>query len=186
MIATHYSDFEKYGCPNCGCDSAIQGSFICYGETIATCQHCKFQFYLMPDNKTIPNSQIGTGRKDSTGKDILEPPILCEHPRKSINKWHYERPDIRPENGGEYWKPRGIGYDLSGFVKSKQAGERLLEIVKEILGKDNPDTYLDYRESEPNWIQFKFQKSEFNLEKLYNMTENTGIITKEIIKGCKL
>ena len=186
MLAIHYSDFEKFGCPNCGCDSAIRGSFISYGETTGTCQHCKMQFYLLPDGRGTANCQIGTGRVDANGKSILESPIVCTHPRKPYPAWHYEKPDVKPNGGGEYWKPRGIGYDLSGFVKSKQAGERLLETVKKILGKDNPETYLDYRESEPNWIQFKFQKSEFNLEKLYDLTQETGIITEEIIKECKL
>ena len=55
-------------------------------------------------------------------------------------------------------------YDLSGFVKSKQAGERLLEIVKKVLDNSEPKSWLDYRPSEPEWIQFKFNGEEFNLK----------------------
>lgn len=183
MIGINYSDYEKYGCPNCGCDSAIAGHFISYGEQTGTCQHCNLTFVLMPNGRKITNTKFGTGRKEKDGRDIMEIIRCAEHPRLGFSKWKYERPDVKPEYG-EYWSPRGIGYDLSGFVKSKQAGERLLNLVKEILGKDNPDTWLDYRESEPNWIQFKFQNSEFNLEKLYELTKETGIITKEIIKDC--
>lgn len=47
---------------------------------------------------------------------------------------------------------------------SKLAGERLTRLVKYVLNTDEP--HLDYREFEPNWIQFKFQKEEFNLELL--------------------
>ena len=80
-----------------------------------------------------------------------------------------------------------IGYDLSGFVKSKPAGERLLELTKEVLGKEKPDSWLDWREDEPEWIQFKFQKNEFDLEKLRNaVIENDFIISKEILMKCRV
>ena len=139
----------------------------------------------MPDGRKITYTQFGTGRKEKDGRDIMEIIRCSEHPRLGFAKWKYERPDLKPAEG-EYWSPRGIGYDLSGFVKSKQAGERLLLNVKEVLGKENPETWLDYREREPNWIQFKFQSSEFDLNKLYNATKETGIITKEIIQNCKI
>lgn len=41
----------------------------------------------------------------------------------------------RKENTG------GVGYDLSGFVKTKAAGERILAMVHE--GTDKCETYLD-------------------------------------------
>ena len=95
-------------------------------------------------------------------------------------------PDIRPESGeGEYWSSRGPGYpDISGFVKSKQAGERIDKMVSEIIG-DNHKSWLDYRETEPTWIQYKFHQDEFDLEMLDKLSkENNGIITKDIIKKC--
>lgn len=47
--------------------------------------------------------------------------------------------------------------------------------------------FLDYRPSEPTWIQFKFQKEEFDLDMLDALSrENGGVITKEIIESCKL
>ena len=97
-------------------------------------------------------------------------------------------PDIRPESGGEYWQSRGASsFDISGFVKSKKAGERLLRFVKYILEKDETKTWLDYREHEPNWIQFKFSAEEFDVEKLDKMSrDNDGILTEEIIKACVL
>lgn len=72
----------------------------------------------------------------------------------------------RPEEG-EYWNSKGVGYDLSGFVKTKKAGERILAMVHEVLGTTECKTFLDYRPSEPTWIQFKFQKEEFDLDMLY-------------------
>lgn len=76
---------------------------------------------------------------------------------------------------------------LSGFVKTKKAGERILAMVHEVLGTTECKTFLDYRPSEPTWIQFKFQKEEFDLDMLDALSrKNGGVITKEIIEKCKL
>lgn len=75
------------------------------------------------------------------------------HPRSGIPAWHWEPKDVRPDEG-EYWSSRGVGYDLSGFVRTKAAGERILAMVHEVLETDKCESYLDYRPSEPTWIQF--------------------------------
>lgn len=96
--------------------------------------------------------------------------------------------DKRPDQPfAEYWKSRGASTsDVSGFVNTKQAGERLLRMVKLILEKDETETWLDWRESEPEWIQFKFSANEFDVEKLSKMAqENDNIMTIDIIKECK-
>ena len=99
-------------------------------------------------------------------------------------KLFYVAPDSKPEIG-EYWRSRGIGYDLSGFVVSKLAGERLTRLVKYVLNTDEPLSHLDYREYEPNWIQFKFQKEEFNLELLDKLArENENIVNEAILRQC--
>lgn len=92
-----------------------------------------------------------------------------------------ERPPV-----GEYWKSRGAStFDVSGFITSKAAGLRLLRMVKYILETDEPKTFLDYREFEPNWIQFKFSAEEFDVEKLDEMaTANNNIITEQIVRQC--
>lgn len=186
MIAISFSDYKKYGCPNCGCDFVVAGNFSGGGTTTGTCEECKLEFVLLSEGVETSKVGFGTGRKDENGKEIFEYPKRIEHPRIGIPAHKYEWPDPRPEYG-EYWTSRGIGYDLSGFVKSKKAGERLLEMVKEVLGKDDPKTWLDWREHEPKWIQFKFQSNEFDLEKLDKMArENDNIITKEILMECKL
>lgn len=98
----------------------------------------------------------------------------------------YSDPDIRPEYG-EYWKSRGVGGgECSGFVNTKEAGERIMRYIKAILETDTPKTRLDYREHEPNWIQLKFSEDEFDLELLDSMTTNNdNVITYEIMVKCK-
>lgn len=139
-------------------------------------------------------------------KDIYEVPVFIEYNNSlhlmrvvssGVNhctfgtdkgeKLIFTAPDSRPEVG-EYWKSRGVSiYDCSGFVVSKLAGERLLRLVKYVLETDTPKSWLDFRENEPNWIQFKFKKEEFDLEKLDKLSkEANGIITEEILRKCKL
>lgn len=186
MIAVSNSDFFTYGCPNCGCDTAIHGNFIFHGTTTGTCEECHMEFVILPDGIEKSKAGFGTNRKDADGNTIFEYPKRIPHPRHGIPKHAYEWPDPRPENGGEYWNSRGIGYDLSGFVKSKQAGERLLAMVKRILGKETPASWLDYRPHEPKWIQFKFQESEFDLKKLHDSAKkNNGVLTLEILRQCR-
>jgi hypothetical protein len=187
MILVAFEDFEKYGCVNCGCDRITAGSFMFDGETTLTCKCCDFTFAIAPKGRMTSKIGYGVKRVGIKGEyTVTEHLPVTPHPRTGIPKWHYENPDIKPENGGEYWSPRGVGYDLSGFVKSKQAGERLYALVKNILNKDEPETWLDYRENEPNWIQFKFSKNEFDIEKMYELTKDTKVITEDIIRSCVL
>lgn len=188
MIAVKSSEKDKFGCPNCGCDRLVRDSCYCGNQVGGTCKSCGLHYMIVHDSLTQNDISIsyGTGRKDENGNDIMEKPIIIPHPRMNMSKWHYELPDVKPEDG-EYWNSRGIGYDLSGFVKSKQAGERLLQMVKDVLGKDDPKTWLDYREFEPEWIQFKFQSSEFDLEKLDKLSREKGnVVTKDILQECRI
>ena len=187
MLAINCEEAVKYGCPNCGCDSWIRDNTYRANQPSGKCKSCGVAYQIFAEGITESSVGFGTNRKDYNGKQIFEYPKLIPHPRRGIPQWHYEEPDIRPESGGEYWNSRGIGYDLSGFVKSKQAGERILLLVKEVLGKDEPASWLDYRKNEPSWIQFKFQKTEFDLKKLDDMTRSNGnIITKDILVSCKI
>lgn len=97
----------------------------------------------------------------------------------------FEPKDERPAVG-EYWKSRGAStFDVSGFVTSKAAGLRLMRMVRYILDTDEPKTWLDYREHEPNWIQFKFSAEEFDVEKLDEVSRaNGGVITEQILRDC--
>lgn len=171
--AIRIGEFEKWGCPICGSDysySSMSGG----GAAHVTCGECGHSYILV--NDSLDEVPFKSGKGEMSAGTVL----IIDHPRKGIEKHKYKAPDIRPDGEGEYWKPRGIGYDLSGFVKSKEAGERIVAMFEKALGK-KPETWLDYRESEPNWIQVKVQDSEADLEKLYELTKETGIITYDII-----
>jgi len=186
-IALKQNEYKLHGCPVCGCTTSISDS--CYISNCGglTCRECNTHFFIVHEEAKQENITISysSGDKDSNGKDIMFTPIIINHPRKAIIGHKFIYPDIRPEGEGEFWNARGIGYDLSGFVKSKQAGERLLEIVKKVLNNKNPKSWLDWREYEPEWIQFKFQEEEFNLKELQKMAkQNNNILTEEILMNC--
>lgn len=216
MIAVNYSDYEKYGCVNCGCD-------FCYSDHISgsttpvICGECNTRFVIIDDDFHI--STLGFSKKDYDGvvikennngmyltkADILKArngiaiektndkdfiyPVACSHPRKGILKHKFVRPDVRPEDGiGDFCIPRGVGYDLACFVKSKEAGKRITEMINEINKEyDNKEfsCHLDYRESEPLWIQVKIDyPSVEKAELLHNLIiENDNIITEEIVRN---
>ncbi len=94
--------------------------------------------------------------------------------------------DKRPEGGGEFWQSRGpSSFDVSGFVVSKEAGERIMRYVRAVLEKDKTETWLDWRKFEPKWIQLKFSADEFDCEMLDKLCrKNHDIITYEILRKC--
>lgn len=175
MFGIHWNDYEKFGCPFCGSDYAFS-NVRCGNEVPATCGECKKAFVLLPDELDV--SSMGFYDKNNELYHVE----AVEHPRMGIPKHKFHAPDVRPSEGGEYWRPRGIGYDLSGFVKSKEAGERIVQMFEKALGR-KPNTWLDYRPSEPTWIQVKVAKEDADLDKLYALTQETGVITQEIINS---
>ena len=114
--------------------------------------------------------------------------ITTPHPRKGIKKHPLVVPDIRPENGiGEYCYPREVGYDIACFVKSKEAGERITEMINQVCREENKDSFhcrLDYRIDEPLWIQVKIQYNDRDRAHylIDSISNNDNIITKEIVK----
>jgi len=97
--------------------------------------------------------------------------------------------------GGEFFNVRGIGSDstpgcfvcggetgmnsnISGFVKSKESGETIINMFKS-------GARLDFREREPNWIQVKIgacKEHHSLLEDLMKEIQYAGdIITKDIV-----
>lgn len=197
MLSITNTEFKNYGCPNCGCDTLKNRGCTSYnGCGSGTCMHCGLTFEIRADRiKEGDDRGIKYGVRPENPSDpskwkklVHEEAIIIKHPRTNIPAWKWEPEDVRPENGdGEFWKTRGVGYDdVSGFVETKKAGERLLEMVREVLGKDTCRTWLDYRESEPNWIQFKFHSSEFDVERLSQESKELGgVITKDLLLKCK-
>lgn len=176
MLAISMKDYNLYGCPNCGCDTSIRGNVYDNSTIFGTCENCELKFAILADGVT--RSTIGI----QFGYNQMEYPRLIQHPRKGIIKWEYKWPDNKPEYGEYFW-PRGLGYDLAGLVKSKEAGERILVMVKRVLNKDIIKTWLDFRPNEPKWIQVKFQPEEFDLGRMLPLLSG-GILTEEILTEC--
>jgi ribosomal protein S27E len=131
-LAVSRSEFDQYGCVNCGCGFCHSNSGV-YGNGSADvkCGECGTIFIILADG--IEQSRMGYGT-DQAGIYIY--PNRKPHPRLGIPKHQFVRPDIRPETGGEFWSPRGIGYDLSGFVKSNKLERELLKCLKMFLVKN--------------------------------------------------
>lgn len=194
-------DFENYQCSQyrseCASEEERNGiKTMSLGELIETTNNMKINadnnnknIYEIPvfirsgsEMYCIENSSVSFGKVGMTCN------LHTDFDGKYNQRVHYVAPDKRPEEG-EYWNSRGVsdGLDVSGFVVSKQAGERLLRMVRLVLEKDETDSWLDYRAKEPNWIQFKFKPSEFDINKLNELaTNNDDIITLDILKQCKL
>ena len=210
QIAIRRSDFQKYGCPKCGCsDAHLHGGIIAYGVGHFQCFECGEIFVLTPDDCKHVN-EFGTGiiysqLKREDGKDrlqlkgldgqfVYENPVVIQHPRIGISPHKFVKPDLRPSDGiGEFWSSRGpSSFDCSGFIESKEAGERILEMVHDVLGVEKSESWLDYREFEPTWIQFKFSANEFNVDKLdklasdYKVSQPDGrmVVTRDMLIAC--
>lgn len=172
MIAVSGYSYERFGCVACGCDYCYSTGVTGGGSAPVKCGQCGEVFVILADG--IGRSRIGFGSPAVF-------PELQPHPRAGTPKHLYVRPDVKPEQGGEYWQPRGVGYDLSGFVKCKEAGERIVQMVEKVLAK-KPDSWLDYREQEPNWIQVKIQEADgFDLEQLRLLCDD-GILTEDKLR----
>ena len=101
---------------------------------------------------------------------------------------------VKPFWGGEFCTPRQLGNDVvpgcfvcgkrrglydnfAAFVKSKSIGERIVAMF----------TYgarLDYRDSEPNWIQVKIgscEKHNENLKNLHRMVSRGRRVSRRMI-----
>lgn len=174
MIAISRSDFNKYGCPNCGCTFA-HSTMSFRGSSLATCGECKTGFVVLMDGYSEVPFTIGEDK---------EQPTISKHPREGLWPHDFVRPDIKPKGiDGEFWYPRGVGYDLAGFVTCKVSGERIIKMIQEVIGHE-PKSWLDYRISEPLWIQVKIQKEDgFNLQKLYTACKD-GVITLDRLLDC--
>ena len=147
---------------------------------------CDIPVYITKDEKRYQVSGYNFGIGFGRGETVV---TIDFHEYNGID---YIAPDSRPEDG-EYWTSRGTGIagdgveDCSGFVVSKLAGERLRRMVRLVLEKDDTRSWLDFRQREPNWIQFKFHGSEFDVEKLDKMArENNDVLTIDILKQCKI
>ena len=84
MLSVLYSEYELWGCPNCGCDSVISSGVSGGGLTSGTCRHCKLKFEVRSEN---PMGIVKYGchpenPSDPKSKWVMESAIRIEHPRK--------------------------------------------------------------------------------------------------------
>lgn len=181
QLAVSAVDVDLYGCPYCGYRSFF--SHVSDGRTFCcSCGECKKDFIVLSG---VVKSTIGIGGREA------KYPELSPHPRHGLPK--HGRPDKSPPVG-EFFSSRGIGMDstpgcflcggpdslrsnISGYVRCKASGERVVEM----LGRG---TRLDYREFEPDYVQVKIgacKKHIGNLERLHELTSKDGIISMEIV-----
>lgn len=189
MLVTSKSVAE-FGCPHCGMD---MGRDMCSpGSSVLTsCPVCKKGFSVVGE---------GTTETGFSGGPNIKKPVLQEHPRKGTPK--HGMPDVKPDDGGEFFGSRGIGrellpacyicpldetcptterhhllYNISGYVRSKEGGERIVAMF-------GHGAKLDYRDFEPWYIQLKVGTCEGHqpgLELLHRLTRENGIITDAMI-----
>lgn len=144
--------------------------------------YCDVPVFMNAGNKVYPILMTSYGVRGDVGHYA------------ELDSWHSKEftkvaLDVHPEDGNitsEYWESRGPSTsDCSGFVRSKRAGERIMNMVRIVLDKEETKTWLDYREHEPTWIQLKFSADEFDIEKLHEESRrNDGIINIELLMEC--
>lgn len=181
-IAVAAKEVEQFGCPYCGYRSGtspISGG----GTTVVICSECDRSYAVLAEG--VISSTIGFG-------DLY--PELVDHPRRGTPS--HGRPDKQPEQGGEFFWPRGIGLDvtpgcfvgggknglrnnIAAFVQCKAAGERVVAMF-------HRGARLDYRDYEPDRVQVKIgacKRHLLNLRRLDNLTRACGgIITAEVVQ----
>lgn len=177
VIAVSSAEFNEFGCPHCGYRSGYARVSI-GGAAVFWCgsDECGKTFCLLGEGVT--KSPFGFG-------DFY--PELEPHPRQGIPS--HGRPDTAPDGGGEFFRSRGIGTDvtpgcfvcggnkgaynnIAAFVQCKEAGERVVAMFPQ-------GAWLDYRESEPDRVQVKIGACDAhlpNLGKLHELTKD-GVIT---------
>jgi len=206
VIAVSAVEVNEWGCPYCGFNVAPMSNDIGYCAS-GQCGECGRTFVVLGAGMNKSSIGFGSGKQNGAismpfpgteskkREDDFYYPELQPHPRRGIPK--HERPDERPEEGGEFFRSRGIGKEwgcpcfmcgggekfnsnIAAFVRTKAAGERVLTMLQ--------NSRLDYRESEPDWIQVKVgacKKHYPNLEVLHKLVRENGIITKDKINAAK-
>ncbi len=188
-IAVSLSEHKEFGCPHCGYRSGSK--LLEYnGSASWKCGECGKYSCILADGRK--KSGIGFGNYY---------PELQDHPRRGTPS--HGRRDKKPEGGGEFFHPRGIGLDdcvcfvcgthdrdgkgntmlhnIAAFVECKASGERIVSMFKK-------RARLDYREYEPDRVQVKVGACDTHLSNLKKLGELTGegIIKVEYIAKAKI
>jgi len=188
IIAVSAEEAHEFGCPHCGYRSSYC-SMSGGGGAVLRCGECDKTYVALGENVMVSFIGFGSGDEESNY------PKLQAHPRRGTPS--HGKPDERPEGGGEFFSSRGVGMDytpgcfvcggqdgmnsnISAFVQCREAGERVVALFN---GKG---ARLDYRKSEPDYIQVKVgacKEHVTNLQRLHDLTRSVEerVITAEII-----
>ncbi len=184
----YFKDMNSWGCPLCGFRSGrtpiSQGPFAVW-----SCGECNKGCVIYCGDLPMPDTYNGSSEWGNS-------PIKLEsHPRAGIPA--RGRADVRPEGGGEYFYPRGLGKDycpgcfvcggeeglynnVAAFVNTREAGERVLALF------DNKGVRLDYREHSPDRIQVKLGACEDHINNLEAISHLRKVITADDIKRARV
>ena len=96
MLSILYSDFEQFGCPNCGYDAARGSCVSGGGLSSATCRHCGLHFEVRGSTvySTCEYAAYPEDPENPRSEYVMEQAIRIPHPRIGIPSWHSE--DLRP------------------------------------------------------------------------------------------
>jgi len=133
MIAISSSDFEKFGCVNCGCDFVCSAKeFNSSTAIIVECTECGTKFFIFADGTT---SISYSGNPDFLDYDENEYTLeVTEHPRKGIPKKNSTKKIIEGSCG---WSI-GLAKEhfVSYFVKDIETGKHIINFFDNLEKKD--------------------------------------------------
>lgn len=134
MIAISNSDFEKFGCVNCGCDFVFSANeFNSSTAIIVECSECGTKFFIFADSTT---SVSYSGNPDFLDYDENECTLeVTKHPRKGIPKKISTEKIVKGSSG---WSI-GITKEhfVSYFVKDIKTGKHIINFFDTLEKKDN-------------------------------------------------
>lgn len=161
IVAVSLNAFKDWGCPYCGYRSG-HASISGQGASSWTCGECRKGCIILAEGVTVSPFTFG----DEGYRPVLQP-----HPR--VGTPSHGRPDTRPEEGGEFFRIRGIGLEggltcyvcgkrgndsysctpnIAAFVQTKEAGERVAAMFN---SRVPGGAWVDFREHEPDYVQVK-------------------------------
>lgn len=86
MYGISKSEYQKYGCPECGCGIFNNNKgFKTDDVTPAQCNDCQYEFLIFRNGLNISTVGFLIG-KNFEGKITYNYPALKSHPRKEIKK----------------------------------------------------------------------------------------------------
>lgn len=184
-VTISVEEAEKHGCPYCNFRSH-RFHVSMSGASMVSCAECERPFTVLFN---------GLRFSPFTDKQEVAPHPLKENLARGTK-------DEPPEEG-EWFSSRGVGLDsigscvfcnqtvtgyqanISGFIKTKEAGERLLNWFENVDGLRAKGVFLDYRKDYPDRIQFKIgscKDHDESLQILDKWLSFSDIITKHFIK----